>query len=141
MKLTKTITKKDVVKALESEPLVSGDWFGDLGQKHCNVCAVGAVLRKVSFEKWLIKIDMGGYVWEIAKIFGWTLRDASTDATITAFALIKRKRYMEALSNKFERMTINPPDVINDTKRKKLISWVKKYFPTKFELTADTANV
>lgn len=39
------ITRKDVLDAIEREPLMGGDWVGYAMDGQCPVCAVGAVLR------------------------------------------------------------------------------------------------
>lgn len=53
-KIKKSITKAEVLEALSTEPLEGGAWFSTYEKRQlatCSVCAVGAILRKMSFSK------------------------------------------------------------------------------------------
>lgn len=122
--MTKIIKRSVVIKALKTENLVRG-WFfkssenkAEVYPKDCKVCAVGAILRHVSFETWARKnnVDLG---------------DLGVDATNGQYAednykeLLEYKNYLGALSNYFE---------LGRT-RKQCIDFVKRYFPKSFKLT------
>ena len=55
--MKKTITKEKVIEALEKENLRRNQFFHGHRKPGCAVCAVGAVLRKMSFEEWVRKIS------------------------------------------------------------------------------------
>lgn len=115
--MTKTIKKAVVIKALKKESLVSGAYFATLGNKGCDVCAVGAVLRAVSFEKWAIKKGVES-LGEIAVGYADPCNDDYKE-------LLKERNWLGALSNFFEQS--------ND--RAKTIAFVKEHFPAQFKLT------
>lgn len=56
MKKRKTVTKSEILEAIKKE-LVPGEWvkldrnLNPVIDGNCNVCAVGAVLRKVGYLK------------------------------------------------------------------------------------------
>ena len=125
--MKKTITKKQVIEALSTESISQRDIFSS-NKANCSVCAVGAVLRKVSFEKWLRKYKLRKYsTIRIISIFNFRTMTCYNPDTVNF--LLKEKRYLEALSCRFERIT-----VVNSYSIAKLIKWVDDNFPTKFVL-------
>ncbi len=117
--MIKSITKAQVIIALKKEPLTRGSFFGAIKttKKKCDVCAVGAILRYISFETWAhdngYERDRLGYII--------TNKEATSQDTKR---LIKEKNYLGALSCYFED---------NHTK-KQCIAFVKKHFPKKLTL-------
>jgi len=130
--VTKVIKRKVVIEALRKEPLVTGCFWENLGHKAtngvkagCNVCAVGAVLRRASFEKEFLGRDQG----EIG--LAATL-DRCQDEDISK--LLKNKNYLGALSCYFEDL-IPVFNSVKNKDREKCIKFVKKNFPKQFKLT------
>jgi len=114
--MRKSITKTNVIKALNKEDLVRGNFFQRESTK-CAVCAVGAVLRHMSFEKWAIKlINRQGNIGDVAT------KNVYVNGSIRY--LIKEKNYLGALSCYFEQ---------GHTK-KTCIKFVKRYFPKKLTI-------
>jgi len=117
MKRTKIIKKSDVIQALKKERLKTGDWFkpsysrsgNEIIRKNCDVCAIGAILRKMSFEAWGRKngLDLN-IMGEEAVNFG-------------------PNDYLGSLSDTFE----------NGASKKECIQFVKRTFPRQFELTIE----
>ena len=99
----------------------------------CLVCAVGAVVRKVSFVKyWLSKgLDPSDQVDNYMSAIGDNY-NYSTDESEIKNAL-KNHEYLSALSARFETWFCNGS--ITKLRREKLIKWVKKSFPAKFTVT------
>lgn len=130
------ITKAQVIKAIREEPLTPQVFVGYPirdGQK-CSVCAVGAVMRQ-SIP--LIKKDK----------LEWVCRQATGDGEVSSTtpervaSMLREKHYLNALSATFEDqceeagfycgtlITKNQPI------RERLVTWVKKNFPTRFSIT------
>jgi hypothetical protein len=132
--LTKVIKKSQVIKALKTEKLKRGQWFyiNDYVSTlpptlTCKVCAVGAVLRQVSFVKWAIKNNVNwGYLGDSATNNSECLR--GDDAKEEIELELNNKNYLAALSNYYE----------SGHTRKQCIEWVKKNFPKQFKLTINT---
>jgi len=114
--MIKSITKVDVIKALQKEPLKRGLFFRS-DKKNCMVCVVGAVLRYMSFEKW-------------ARTKCKTLLGLGSAATynrnigIDPMYLVESENYLGALSCYFE----------DGHTIKQCIAFVKKYFPNKLTI-------
>ena len=117
--MIKSITKAQVIIALKKEPLTRGSFFGGIKRtkKKCEVCAVGAILRYISFETWAH--DIGYNINRVA--YALTNQIATCQ---DPKGLIKEKNYLGALSCYFED---------NHTK-KQCIAFVKKHFPKKLTL-------
>lgn len=121
------ITKKQVLKALDTEPLGAGSWISkDPEQGICTVCAVGAVLR------------LKGQSGSLIERYGNTLLDSlyivdSSAGIVDIKESLRDKQYLAALSGKFESMLMesNYPTRRQVTALKK---WVEKNFPTWFEV-------
>jgi len=118
--MKKSITKTEVIKALQKEPLQRGSYFYGDKKSVCKVCAVGAVLRAMSFEKWARKVNTEpGLLGNIATNYaakGYNPKD-----------LLDYKNYLGALSCYFEA----------GNSKAECITFVKKYFPSKLTLTID----
>lgn len=103
--MKKSITKLDVVKALVNEPtLKRRSWFHiepsrSTPKKNCSVCAVGSVLRAMSFEKWGRKIKLN--LNELGTCAVKTDDITDQDAEFIPEHL-KDKNYLAALSCYFE---------------------------------------
>lgn len=124
--MIKTITKKQVIEALEKEPVLeSGSWFRGRPKSGCAVCAVGAVLRKVSFEKWArrLRADLG--------TLGLVATNYSFSPSDDLNKSLKDKNWLGTLSIYFER----------GHSREKCIAFVKKHFPSKFTLEIKARDV
>lgn len=108
--MEKTISKFDIVKALVNEPkLEKGYWFtptlstkNKLGQqpkRNCAVCAVGSILRAMSFEKWARKnkCDLNNVATAAVKS-----EDISSSDKSQIPRHLQEKNYLAALSCYFE---------------------------------------
>ena len=125
--MKKSITKVQIMKALKDEPLLEHrGWFKESGpgisEKDCAVCAVGCVLRAMSFETWARKTGL------ILNGLGWRAVKSSAHVTHDDYFYIgihlKNRNYLAALSAYFE----------SDHSRKECIAFVKKNFPKKLTL-------
>lgn len=136
------ITKKQVITALENEPLRPGQFIrydkkpiGD-----CQVCAVGAVMRTVLNNN-IEHRDEFSSLCENVTDFQYVGED--TDE------LLQNKNYMGALSNYFEEMMFDNDDgknewdddedddgapIVESRHRKELIQFVNDNFPEQFEV-------
>ena len=139
---TKIIKKSDVIVALKTERLKRGHWFtptyelnkGEPCKKNCRVCAVGAVLRKVSFEQWARNKSLSlNLLGEKAVRFNKNSQYSfNSTSTITDVEdALKDKNYLGALSAYFEQGHI----------KKQCIECVKKKFPKKFKLSINSKNL
>lgn len=132
MKKTKSITKEKIIEALREEPLLRrGFWFGikTKSAKSCSVCAVGSILRKMSFEKWAAENNISGpelgdsvvNLWELEGSVGSKARKVDIEDHI------QNENYLAALSGYFE----------NGHTRKQCIEFVKKHFPKRLTVTVN----
>jgi len=125
--MRKSITKSQAIKAIKTEKNLSynGDWFEenlDYYKKDCNVCAVGAILRNMSFEKWARKIS-----FDLQEL-GWVAvggREAGVASMEYIKDHLKSKNYLAALSCYFE----------SGKTRTQCVNFIKKNFPAKLTLT------
>lgn len=128
--MKKSITKANCIKALKKEKLKRESFFHctyvDSGGEvaylpTCTVCAVGAILRHMSFEKWArernISLPSIGYA-----AVGYLCSPGDYHGINTAEetrGLIKEKEYLAALSVYFE----------SGKSKKQCIEFVRKNFP------------
>jgi hypothetical protein len=128
MKRTRIITKAGVIEALKKEPLTTGSFFKERDgviEAGCEVCAVGAVLRRFSFEK--MTRSKGGNLHKLGEqATQYSYMDYDPDA------LLEDGNYLGALSCFFE-------DAGRDRKRRS-IEFVKKNFPNSFRLTLEVGE-
>lgn len=145
MKIKKVITKKTVIEALRKEPLMAGAWFdNETSPMDCNVCAVGAVLRRVSAVRAIMKLQddegmIGTYCdineFVAGKLFPNHTRLSSDARPVDIARYLKKKNYLAALSAKFESLVVNNSDGIpNDCQRQSLVDFVTINFPEKFTI-------
>lgn len=121
--MKKSISKFEVIKALVNEPkLRRGYWFkpsekdGNIIRKNCAVCAVGSILRAISFEKWGRKRninlnDLGSCIIDTTNVSG--------DSFDNIPEHLENKNYLAALSCYFE----------SGKSRLKCVEFVIKEFP------------
>lgn len=119
----KIITKAQIIKALETEPLVAEKWVqnNNLNFKgSCGVCAVGAVLRSACKLK-NNEIEDGAHS-SIGEYGILTMRVNRATANNVSFH-INNGEYMLALSEMFESMMAEVDEVsyVNDVRGKKVI--------------------
>lgn len=130
--MNKIIKRRQVIKALRTEKLATGQWFRhDSGATQgsywdCSVCAVGAVMREVSILKWCE--EQGQPPNHIADRLAL---GACWDDDVDVY--LQRKQYLSALSAKFE--TLCNRRGVTKKHREVLVEWVKKNFPVEFEVT------
>jgi len=125
--MQKSISKKKIIEALKTEPLAPGTWVRLEGDKThndptCTVCAVGAVLRKAKFRNFAITQNAHRQVGN-CYFNGDDYK-----------AALKERNYLGALSAYFE--TICPESGATPAIRRRLVTFVTKYFPEKVSLTA-----
>jgi len=128
-KVTKSITKAKIIEALKTEKLVRSDWFHqdsvDIKGK-CDVCAVGAVLRKMSFEKWALRNGFSPRA-VADQVTGDIVADRDEIG-----AYLAEGDYLSALSCYFEDVSENP---------KNLVKFVEKNFPDKLRINVDPRSL
>lgn len=126
----KIITRRQVLQAIESEPLRFGSWIDDesLDDPKCSVCVVGGTLRRAG-----IVPEKIGLIAGINCIY-------AVNGSLVAEALAD-KRYLDALSCYFEGC-LNPhayscPSKYSDATpdhRARLRKFVLTNFPVKFTI-------
>ena len=128
--MRKTIKKVDVVEALLREKtLIQNQWFNSKStnkpRKGCEVCAVGAILRAMSFEKWAIKnkIRLNTMGKVAVKSIAITEFDAIYDH-------LEKENYLAALSCYFE----------SGHSKRGCIKFVKDHFPDVLTVTVNIAD-
>ena len=127
--MTKIIKRRVVIKALRTEQLTQGSFFmsENLG---CNVCAVGAILRHVSFETWWRKQNLS--FLDINDLGYAACKNELVSNKDGVKINLENKNYLGALSCYFENLRGTPKNNKNNC-----IRFVKKYFPKSFELTIE----
>jgi len=138
-----TFTRKEIITAIETEPLKSGVWIrlADpnkptkfAAKAKCKVCALGGVLRR-RFNRCSLNFidDLASDLGYIAglSIYNWEIP-------------LAQKKYLQALSGKFELLCqeynkddhdYNHLDVPEGhSVRSDLIVWIKKNFPRSFTI-------
>jgi len=145
-KVTKIIKRRTVIRALKTEPLIHGLWWGeketdkskyDYGRfiganeikPNCPVCAVGAVLRAASFEKAFLSYDPCNVANSAIKEV-----DGAGDCWEE---LLEEKNYLGALTNYFESFIERADGTARESTRRKCVEFVKKNFPKQFKLTIE----
>jgi len=136
MSKRKWITKKEVLQAIKTEPLTSGNWvklddkkrFND---KTCSVCAVGAVLRKAGLGNQAIN-DFGDALamQGVVAPDSYLESEGYVEAEIQDY--LDTEKYLHALSYKFEYQA-NKTGVGKRT-RNILAKFVEVNFPDKIKL-------
>jgi hypothetical protein len=123
--------KKTVIKALLTEPLMSGNWISEgLNDGDCMVCAVGAILRKSGFYRNKI-MEFGENMIESGACTPWDER-CENSFSLTIDKHLKNGRYLHALSLKFESMESSKKPTA--TTRKSLVKFVEKNFPNRIKI-------
>jgi hypothetical protein len=136
--MKKTVSKKSVIEALMTEPLMRGNWieFDDLisdPQKVkakdvvCEVCAVGGVLRKNGATIKEID-DYGDRLLDLPFPVG----EEATEKDIEY--LLKHEQYLSALSAYFESTLPGPRIRYGNEHRERLVRFVEKHFPDRIKL-------
>jgi len=132
--MVKIITKKQIIKALQKEPtLKRGWWFGPDPRKpkaKCSVCAVGCILRTMSFETWARENSYSpNQLGTIAtkhvscgSIGSWEKRELKYLST---------HNYLAALSVHFE----------SGHKRNQCIKFVERNFPDRLAVTIQASDM
>lgn len=124
------ITKSQLLDAIETEPLRAGDIIKKVGSEDyndCEVCAVGAILRRK-----LTHINEVNKLTEVAFSYLDQYGYYCAGYIRRVPNLLKSKKYLNALSVKFENLS--ETNSILET-RKKLSRWVKRNFPESFTVT------
>lgn len=131
--MKKTITRRQVLKAIANEPLEAGSFIefnvDHKRYKTCNVCAVGAVLRST-----LKHVDNPDTLYEIAnKVtceYIFNEYGVSENYINLINSIIQNKSYLQALSVQFEYLSYKHKYL--KVVRRKLANWVKASFPVSF---------
>lgn len=129
------ITKAQVIKAIETEPLLKGGEFFAVDKNNlfdalideCPVCVVGAVLRQTGVVNTKTPFYTARDAAEMATKYQYSIDDLETPAE-----LIKDKNYLGALSVKFEKLTVAGDKPVTPARRRTLVAFVEKYFPKSF---------
>jgi len=143
--ITKIVTRRQIVSALQKESLTSG-YFFEIDPKsimRCEVCAVGAVLRQTSFIRKLISIkgcniDNTLGVDNLGKGLcrNAYASDSMFDVDGTIEQELNNKNYMGALSMKFESLMGNAVGDRATVKiKRQLIEFVKNKFPKSIKIS------
>ena len=133
--MTKEITKQQVLEALWNEPLEGGQFFAT-DEPNCKVCAVGAVLRVVSFETWFKKMDIR---FTVSRIVGDMVCPSGYSYVGDWRYALNHKDYLSALSMKFEKLLMSADGYgtqnVTPRRRQIMIDFVERYFPNSFMVT------
>jgi hypothetical protein len=126
----KTITRRDVLAAIRTEPLRPGNWVVTTENVKCEVCAVGAVLRHAGLNNEEI-FEFGDIMMHYGKcsVDGYGSKEDIED---TIQGMLRNNRYLHALSITFEFYSRR----LGKGKRirKVLANFVKKNFPKTIKL-------
>lgn len=137
--MKKIVTRKFIINALikESEQLETGRFFNswsDKASEKCKVCAVGAVLRSLSFTE---KHKTSGSAHDAAC-------DIVNDSRVSSVELIEtllqfNKNYLAALSCIFEddgfySLVLGTWEPSIEERQEFCINVVEQFFPPKFSL-------
>ena len=134
MSNTKTISRKDILQAIRTEPLLPGAWihsrFDDkksmlVLDDECPVCAVGAVLRKAGIVSYLIATTAA---FNVDSAFDY-LGGANVEEMKAA---LQEGAYLNALSMKFEKLAKTYG--VGKRTRDRLVKFVKANFPKEIEI-------
>ena len=139
--MNKTISRRDILTAIRNEPLKRGSWvymygrndFSE-GDKRCEVCAVGAILRQGGFSNYEIDY-FGGALLNSGPISPDSSEFNESSLTNGLKQLIKEKKYIHALSVKFEDQASRTG--AGKITRKVLSLFVKKNFPKRIRLNPE----
>src|SRR3990172_1614297 len=107
-----SITKTEILYALATEPLQTERIYSTI---NCTVCAVGAVLRGAGCSN--NHLVMTGYK---------LLKKGPMTAGFSTTLLLQKKKWLNALSVKFE--TMHKTAAITSESRLRLMKWVQKHF-------------
>lgn len=119
-----TITKKEIIKALQTEPLIHQMWvkkdnLPEVGD--CGVCAVGAVLRHCRIPNDVLD--------------SYTNSIEGTGSAEEAQRALERGDYLSALSMTFEQKSyVEAGTKADAASRRRAIEFVEKNFPAKIAL-------
>lgn len=130
------ITKREVLKAIRTEPLKPGFWMHADKRyfKNCSVCAVGAVLRnRIEVKSVYPTMLVDVFNRKVCNI----MDSESSNYTVSLGVgeldnILNQGLYLTALSNKFEALAEKYKTM--RTVRKHLEIFVKKNFPKEFEV-------
>jgi len=124
----KTITRSEILKAIRTEPLVSGNFVQTENnkEKNCAVCAVGAVLRIAGQNNTEIHSFGEQLMYEGV---------CSSQPHYVILEELKERRYLHALSMKFEFYAFRLGK--GKRTRKLLANFVKKNFPKVIKLNPE----
>lgn len=130
---TKILKRREILKALRSEPLAYGDWADGKSSNGppCEVCAVGAVVRQA------LRNGADPTVNQIVDVCFLWITDAWNAVQGDPLVLLKQQQYWTALSCFFEaglRPGNRPPKKVTQKDREKLCDFVKKHFPKEIEV-------
>lgn len=132
-----TISKKDILKAINTEPLAYGEWVkmdkdGSgwptiiSSDKNCSVCAVGSILRQAGLTNKRIH-DFG---FEMLHHGSVTANDPYLEHSLKD--ALKNKEYLHALSIKFENQANKIG--VNKRTRSALTKFIEVNFPNRIKL-------
>jgi hypothetical protein len=104
-----TITKKNAIKAVMTEPLKGNQWFHDGNVSKCEVCAVGAVLRNSTNFKNVSYTRAVDMAYQVVDVDYYTVSSSGYeyngyDYKGTYRDALENKNYMGALSMYFEHL-------------------------------------
>jgi hypothetical protein len=145
--MNKTISRRDILTAIRNEPLNTGSFvnpkgvgpdgveggLGSVEDKNCTVCAVGAVLRKAGLSNREIE-EFGEALGDLGPITP-TRYEIYSDVKGGLKELLKEKKYLHALSVKFEGQAHKTG--VGKRTRKVLSLFVKKNFPKRIRLNPE----
>lgn len=153
--MKKTVTKKQIIHAIKTEPLISGFWIRPkyIGtEKDCPVCAVGAVLRAAGANA----LEIDDYGSNLVAYHDGVAGKVRAEGLRLSVYQAKNGDYMAALSTRFEAIAddnycdLEPPPTVLDRDigtpdftnlkyasnkvRRNLVKFVEKHFPNKVTL-------
>lgn len=135
MAKAKWITKKKILEAIKNEPLMNWEFVKRDGEKvvadkNCPVCAVGAILRKASFNNREI-FHFGMRMVEYGSVNDYFCGDRETQ-NIYVENLLSKQKYLHALSVTFEAQANRTG--IGPRTRGLMATFVEKSFPYRIKL-------
>ncbi len=114
---TYTITKDDILEAIETEPVLTSHTFGDW--EDCPVCVVGAIIKKSINRKHNFRRTGG----------------ALTEGLAGEFSKAKPGNYLSALSILWEKLNCLYPGEAEDL-RSIVLDWAEENIPDDYVFAA-----
>lgn len=132
-----TITKKDMIEAMKTEPLAPGVWVSMAGTKDCRVCAVGGILRAAGVDEGVISLRAN----DLTPFQQVSYDEDDYDGMEDEFGVddlieqhLENKNYMAAMSVEYESIA---QEYGLERTRKLMITWIEGNIPDNIKIEVE----